>query len=73
MKLECGFKEKRLGELELGDLFFFQPSFYIKTDGVSDELCECVDIESGFIELIGPDVKVGIVEDATLKIGGYYK
>lgn len=73
MKIESGFKEKRLKELEPGDLFFFQPAFYIKTDGLADELCECVDLETGFIELIGPDVKVGIVEDVVLKIGGYYK
>lgn len=73
MNIEGGFKEKRLRELEPGDLFFFQPSFYIKTDGVSDGLIECVDLKSGFLELMGPDLKVGIVEDATLKIGGYYK
>ena len=73
MKIESGYKEKQLKELEPGDLFFFQPEFYIKTDGCTDGLIECVDLETGFLELIGPDVKVGIVEDVCLKIGGYYK
>ena len=73
MKIESGYKEKQLKELEPGDLFFFQPQFYIKTDIKSDGLIECVDLETGFIDFIGPDVKVGIVEDVALKIGGYYK
>ena len=73
MKIESGYKDKSLKELEPGDLFFFQPDFYIKTDGLTDGLCECVALESGFMELIGPETKVGIVEDVCLKIGGYYK
>jgi hypothetical protein len=73
MKIESGYKNKKLKELEPGDLFIYQPDFYIKTDEIIDGLCECVCLESGFIELIVPEANVGIVEDAVLKIGGYYK
>lgn len=73
MKIEAGFKEKRLKELKPGDLFYFNPSIYIKTDSVTDGLNDCVNVETGFFECIGPEVKVGIIEDAVLKIGGYYE
>ena len=76
MKIECGFKEKRLSEIEVGDLFYFDKSIHIKTDAnppYSDKFWYCVDLESGYMDAYGDDVKVGVVENATLKIGGYYK
>lgn len=72
MKVEPNWKEKQLKELEAGDVFFHYPDIYIKTDDMTDGLCDCVCLESGFLELIRPEVKVGIIEDAVLKIGGYY-
>lgn len=68
MKIESGFEEKTIRELEAGDIFFFGGELYIKTDNNM-----CVNLQSGSTELFADLEFVGIIKDAVLKIGGYYK
>lgn len=76
MKIEGGWKKQKLKELEPGDLFYFPTAIYIKTDEHTEDdptWSLCVNLDNGYIERFNEDVQVGIIEDATLRIGGYYK
>ena len=76
MTIEGRWEEKELGELDPGDIFYFDKTIQIKTDthpSYDEKMCYCVDLETGDLDAFGNEVHVGVIEDATLKIGGYYK
>ena len=74
MKIECGWKNKTVYDLFDGALFYYKGEFYIATDKNPDPKTRyCLNLESGCLIAFMDSMMVLLVEDATLKIGGYYK
>lgn len=74
MKIEGGWKEKTIEELIDGALFYHKGHFYIATDkSLEHNMRSCLELDSGYLISFNDLITVLIVEDATLKIGGYYK
>lgn len=75
MKIEQGWKLKKLKDIEVGDIFYLCGCLYIKSDNRSEDKVDqiCVELESGMLTNISIYEDVGVIEDAVLKIGGYYK
>lgn len=78
MKIEGELKRSPIGDICSGTLFLLHGKLYIATNRSlppinRDMKRYCVDIEEGAIEELPYNIMVAIIEDATLKIGGYYK
>lgn len=74
MKVEQGWKLKKLKDLEAGDIFYLCGCILIKTDNRSEDKDAhiCVELVSGMLTNVSIYEDVGVIEDAVLKIGGYY-
>jgi hypothetical protein len=74
MKIEGGCKTMLLDSLCAGTLIIYKSKMYIVTDtNHTPAYRYCVNIETGELVDIPKAMLVWVVEDATLKIGGYYK
>lgn len=74
MKIKAGWKLKMLKDVEVGDIFYLCGCVYIKTDyqRANEEMISCVELVTGELHAIAKTECVGVIEDATLNIGGYY-
>lgn len=75
MKIESGWEVQPLGRVPSGSLIYLDAKFCIVTNVKRTIDCTraCVDLESGYL-LYNPDeYLVEVVDEAVLKIGGYYK
>lgn len=74
MRIEQGWKLKKLKDLEAGDIFYLCGSILIKTDNRSEDKDAhvCVELMSGMLTNISINENVGVIKDAVLKLGGYY-
>lgn len=74
MRIEQGWKLKKLKDLEAGDIFYLCGCIYIKTDHqpVNEEMISCFELVTGELHAIAKIEYVGVVKDAVLKLGGYY-
>lgn len=78
MKIEGAWKRSLIGDICSGTLFCYHGKLYIATNRSlpptsKDYKRYCVDLDEGTLEEIPYNMMVAVVEDATLKIGGYYK
>lgn len=74
MKIEGGWKNMLLDSLPIGSLIIYKSKMYIVTDTNHTYAYRyCVNIESGELVDIPRAILVPVIEDVTLKIGGYYK
>lgn len=74
MKIEGCFEYKKINQMKVGDLFLYNGHIYILTDMKADniDMCICIRLESGVSDLLSKYTVASVVEDVTLKIGGYY-
>lgn len=75
MKIDNGWLNKKLSELNEGDLFLYDGFIYIKLDikPTNSTMNYCARLESGLVDCLSMTSTVRVIEDAVLKIGGYYK
>ncbi len=76
MKFDCGWEIALLNEICSGTLILYKSNFYIVTNThPANKLAYiyCTNIDTGELEAIPTSMLVRRVDEATLKIGGYYK
>lgn len=74
MKIEGGWKNVLLDAACAGTLIIYRGKMYIVTDANHTHAYRyCVNIETGELVDIPKAMIVPVIEDVTLKIGGYYK
>lgn len=75
MNIDCGWKNAQIGDICAGTLVYSEGKFYIVTNTSPDinPTTYCVDVDEGRLVTLADDRLVSIIEDAVLKIGGYYK